>query len=170
MSKRIKLILYSLLAVLILLQFVLRPIPNDSNVQTNHLSTRYPMPDTIRQIFKYACDDCHSNYTATTWYTPIQPVGWWMGNHVREGKEHLNVSEFTRLPIAVQNHKFEEIIETTQEGEMPMKSYTWLGRHPRARLSTEQRSLVTDWARTQMDSLKAQYPADSLVMPRRRRG
>ncbi|MDZ7648600.1 MAG: heme-binding domain-containing protein [Cytophagales bacterium] len=54
---------------------------------------------------------------------------WFLNKHVADGKKDLNFSTFTRLPIAVQNHKLEEIIEMVKEGEMPLPSYTYLGLH-----------------------------------------
>ncbi len=89
-----------------------------------------------------------------------------MAGHVKEAKEHLNFSEFTSRKIAVQNHKFEEIIELVEEKKMPLPSYTWLGLHPEAKLSDSQRQTIINWASAQMDTLKIQYPPDSLVMKR----
>ena len=51
---------------------------------------------------------------------------------------------------------------------MPIASYTFLGLHPEAKLSDGQRKQLINWAQVQMDSLAAQYPADSLVLRRRR--
>jgi hypothetical protein len=74
----------------------------------------------------------------------------------------LNFSTFTSRRLAVQNHKFEEIIEMVKEGEMPLNSYTWT--HGDAKLSEQQRQTLVAWAQTNMDSLKAQYPSDSLAL------
>ena len=60
------------------------------------------------------------------------------------------------------------MIEMVKEGEMPMKAYTWLGLHSEAKLTDAQRTLITGWAQMQMDSLAAQYPADSLKIPERK--
>ena len=57
------------------------------------------------------------------------------------------------------------IIEMVKEGDMPLKSYTWT--HGDAKLSQEQRALITNWAQSMMDSLQVQYPADSLVLKRK---
>jgi hypothetical protein len=81
----------------------------------------------------------------------------------------LNFSTFTKLPIAVQNHKLEEVIEQTEEKEMPMPSYTYLGLHSNANLSEEQRNLLINWAKGEMAKLKASYPADSLKMKPRKK-
>jgi hypothetical protein len=155
-----------LAALLILAQFI-RPEKNESNDRTFDLSTRYTVPADVEQVLKVACYDCHSNQTIYPWYYNFQPVAWWVNNHVTDGKRHLNFSTFTQRPIAVQNHNFEEIVEVVEENEMPMKEYTYLGMHPDANLTDQQRELIISWAKAQMDTLKANYPADSLVMKRR---
>jgi hypothetical protein len=162
-----KKILLGIAALFVLIQFI-RPEKNLSGDDQFHVSTKYPMPDDVAFIMKDACYDCHSNTTRYPWYAHVQPVAWWLGNHVNHGKEKLNFSEFTSRRIAVQNHKFEEIIEKVEEGEMPLSSYTNLGLHPEANLTDAQRQTLIHWAKTQMDTLKAQYPADSLVMKRRK--
>ena len=73
------------------------------------------------------------------------------------------------MPIAVQNHKLEEVIETVEEGEMPMPSYTYLGLHPKANLSPEDREALITWAKAQMDMLKSTYPAGILKLNRRKK-
>lgn len=162
-----KKILYSLVGILLLIQFI-RPAKNNSDNRTYDITTKYQVPVEVSSILSVACMDCHSNKTTYPWYAEVQPVGWFLNKHVTDGKGDLNFSTFTRLPIAVQNHKLEEVIEMVKEGEMPLASYTYLGLHADANLTSEQRVMITDWAASQMDALKAQYPADSLVLKRRR--
>ncbi|MFT4854992.1 MAG: hypothetical protein ACI8YP_003108 [Algoriphagus sp.] len=156
-------------AVLILLIGV-QFIPYEKNT-TNDLafdiSKSYDVPDNIQTIFKSACNDCHTNNTVYPWYSNIEPVGYWLNNHVVDGKRHLNFSEFTKRPLAVQNHKLEEVIEMVEEGEMPLEDYTNFGLHSEANLSQDQREEIMDWAKSQMAMLAAIYPADSLVMKKR---
>lgn len=163
----LKKILIGLLVVLVLIQFF-RPEKNNSNDLTHDVSTKYKVPEEVSHILRVACNDCHTNKTNYPWYAQMQPVAWWLNDHVTEGKEHLNFSNFTQLPIAVQNHKFEEVIEVIDENEMPLESYTYLGLHPEARLTEDQKTALKNWAREQMDLLKQTYPADSLVMKRRK--
>ncbi len=165
MKKYIRPLLYGLLALLVLVQLY-RPARNISNDQTNHVSTKYAVPAEVEAILKPACYDCHSNQTYYPWYAEIQPVASWLANHVNEGKRELNFSTFTTRRVAVQNHKFEEIIEMVKEGEMPLGSYTWI--HRDAVLSEQQQQTLVAWAQTNMDSLKAQYPADSLVLRKKK--
>jgi hypothetical protein len=159
-----KKILYTLLAVFVLIQFI-RPERNDSDTHPHPLSAKYTVPADVDALLKAACNDCHSNKTNYTPYINIQPIGWWMGNHIKDGKKHLNFSEFTHRTIAYQNHKFEEIVEQVESREMPLPSYSWFGIHDQ--LTDLQRKTLMEWAKTQMDTLKARYPADSLVLKRK---
>jgi hypothetical protein len=144
-----------------------RPARNESNDQTYDMSKKYAVPAEVADILKVACNDCHTNKTEYPWYANVQPGAWFLDHHVTDGKRHLNLSTFTKMPVAVQNHKFEEIMEQVEKKEMPLASYTYFGLHPQAKLTDAQRQIIVKWAKTNMDSLKAQYPADSLVMRRR---
>ena len=163
MAKKILLIAVALLLVI---QFF-RPAKNVTDERTNDISTNYYIPASVHLLLENACNDCHSNKTTYPWYANIQPMNWWLDHHVTDGKRKLNFSTFTKLTIAVQNHKLEEVIETVKESEMPLPSYTWLGLHSNANLSQQERTVITTWAQSLMDSLKANYPPDSLILKRR---
>lgn len=162
----IKKILLALAILFVLIQFI-RPEKNLSGDTTNSIDKKYNVPPEVTTILEVACNDCHSNTTRYPWYANVQPAAWWLANHVKDGKKHLNFSEFTKRRIAVQNHKLEEVIEMVKEKEMPLPSYTYFGLHADANLTDEQRATLTLWAQAQMDLIAAQYPADSLVMKRR---
>ena len=161
-----KKILFGLVAFLIIIQFF-RPEKNLSGENSKDISKKYPVPQEVSAILDVACKDCHSNKTNYPWYFNVQPVAIWLSFHISEAKQHLNFSTYLSRPIAVQNHRFEEIMEMIKEKEMPLPSYTYFGLHADANLSDDQRQTIINWAQTQMDSLKSQYPPDSLVMKRR---
>lgn len=159
----LKKITLGLVALLILIQFI--PVEkNESNDTEFDITKSYNVPDNVSMILKGACNDCHTNLTRYPWYSNIQPVKYFLADHVNEGKRKLNLSSFTKLPLAVQNHKFEEVVEMVEEKEMPLPSYTYLGLHPEAKLTDEERKILVDWAKDQMAILAATYPADSLKM------
>jgi hypothetical protein len=162
----LKKILLTLLALFLIIQ-LFRPEKNNSNDLTYAVSKKYEVPEEVAMILKNACNDCHTNNTVYPWYANIQPAAWWLDEHVVDGKRHLNLSDFTNLPIAVQNHKFEEIVEVIDENEMPLESYTYLGLHQEANLTSSEKDIIKGWAAKQMDYLKSNYPADSLIMKRR---
>jgi hypothetical protein len=165
----VKKILLGLLAVFIIGQLI-RPEKNLSGDESQALSTKYNVPLDVAAILKVACNDCHTNKTEYPWYANVQPAAWWLADHVKDGKRHLNLSTFAGMKIAIQNHKLEEIVEQVEKKEMPLASYTYLGLHSGANLSEAQRATLINWAKAQMDTLKAHYPADSLKMPPRPKG
>ena len=137
-------VLLGLLAVLIIIQFF-RPEKNQSEAATpNDLFAHYSATDSLKQLIKTSCYDCHSNNTRYPWYSQIQPVAWWLDDHVREGKREFNFSEFASYPAKKADHKMEEFIELVKKEEMPLTSYTVL--HDDARLTDEQRVALTNWA------------------------
>ena len=161
-----KQVLVVFIVILILVQFI-KVDKNESTDLSYDISTSYPVSNDLSQLLKVSCYDCHSNNTTYSWYSEIQPVAWWLDHHVQDGKKHLNFSEFTKTKIAVQNHKFEEIIEMVEDKEMPLPSYTYLGLHPQANLTDNQRDLIVNWGINQMSYLKSNFPKDSLVFKRR---
>ncbi len=154
-----------LFAVFIIIQFI-HPEKNLSGDNTYSVEKKYPVSDTLKHLLQVACYDCHSNTTEYPWYAEIQPVAWWLADHVKEGKGDLNFSEFLTYPIARQHHKFEEIIELVEEKEMPLNNYTWFGMHNEADISDGQREIIISWAKANMRYLKDNYPPDSLKMNR----
>ena len=162
----IKKILWVLLILLVVIQFI-RPDKNDSNDTTYDISKKFDVPENVNHLLEVSCNDCHSNKTEFPWYANVQPLAWWIDGHVQDGKRHLNFSEFTNRPLAIQYHKFEETVEMVEEHEMPLESYTNLGLHPEANLTDEQSQELTIWAKDQMAHMKNNYPADSLVRKRR---
>lgn len=138
-----KKILLAILLLFILGQFI-RPDKNQSNFASpNDLFAGFSAPESTEQIIKTACYDCHSNNTVYPWYSEIQPVAWWIADHVNEGKSELNFSEFLSYKPKKADHKLEEVIEMIQEGEMPLQSYTLI--HGNAKLSEIQKTELINW-------------------------
>lgn len=146
----IKKILLSLLAVLLILQiFQINKSNPNYDPQQDYLST-VDIPDNLRLLIKDACYDCHSHETKFPWYASVQPVGWWLQDHIREGKKHLNFSEFMTYAPKKARHKLEECFEELEHGAMPLKSYKYT--HPEARLSDEQRQELVTWFKDQYNN------------------
>lgn len=157
----IKKILLFLLAALIVIQFF-HPAKNQkAGAQPNFIGNVYAVTPEVKVILEKACNDCHSNNTRYPWYSKLQPVDWWMDNHVKEGKKELNLDEYTHRSLRYQYHKLEEIADQVKEGKMPLNSYTWI--HKDAILTEAEKSTLINWADGLRDGMKAKYPIDSLV-------
>jgi hypothetical protein len=161
MKKVLKFIGIILLVAFIVIQFF-RPQKNKAEgLSSKDITTLYTVPDSVQSILKVACNDCHSNNTRYPWYAEVQPVAWWLNEHILDGKKELNFSEFAAYRIRKQYVKLEETIKQVKDNSMPLPSYTWI--HKDAILSERQKFTLTSWATTIRDSIKSHYPPDSLV-------
>jgi hypothetical protein len=143
----VKKLLLALLIVLVLIQFI-RPERNTSSetITSNDISKVHPIPQNVHEVLVKKCYDCHSNNTTYPWYINLQPIGWWLANHVSEGKEELNFSEFKTYAQKKADHKLEELGEVAEDGSMPLKSYTIL--HPQTKLTTADKAAINEWLKS----------------------
>ena len=157
-----KKIAYTLLAVLIVIQFFhpAKNIHTDATATLNDISKVYAVPENVQLVLKTSCYDCHSNNTYYPWYNNIQPVAWWLNHHINEGKRELNFNEFASYRIRRQYKKMEDLIDQIKEDEMPLSSYTFI--HKDAKLNQAQKLALGNWAKTIRKDIESKYPADSL--------
>jgi hypothetical protein len=159
-----KKILLVLLIVLIIIQFIHPARNNATGEQPHNISKEYTVPTDVQTILNKACMDCHSNNTRYKWYFKIQPTDWWLTHHINDGKEELNFDEFTDKPIRYKYHKIQSITNQIKKGEMPLDSYLWI--HKDARLTDQEKNILTTWADGIANEMKAKYPPDSLERKR----
>ncbi len=137
---------------LIVIQFF--PVQQRTSLQkTQSIIHLFPVPATVRGILETSCFDCHSNTTNYPWYMRVQPAGWFMANHINEGRGQLNFDEFGKYSGRRQVSKLKSIANSIQDGSMPLASYTFL--HKNARLSQAQKTLLISWATKLKDQLQA---------------
>lgn len=147
--KKWKLVLLILGVVFLILQCI-RPDFNNGDLKgENDIFHVVDVPDDVNAILTKACYDCHSNHTEYPWYAQIQPIGWWINDHVVDGKDELNFSEFASMKVKGQLHKLHECIEMIEENEMPLASYTKM--HADAILTKEEKEKVITWAKKSQD-------------------
>ncbi len=143
--------LVAIVVLLIGIQFIQLAHNKSEQVLPTNIVKMYTVPANVQTILKNACYDCHTNNTAYPWYVNIQPVGWMMASHIKDGKENLNFSDFGAYSKRKQTNKLRAIITSIKEGSMPISSYTWM--HPLAKLNDDKKRLVIDWAAKTRDSL-----------------
>ncbi|MGY3053106.1 hypothetical protein ACVWYG_001303 [Pedobacter sp. UYEF25] len=149
--KRIKIGLLALLIVVIAIQFI-QPAPNkNGQVLETDITKVVGIPKNVQGILKTSCYNCHSNNTEYPWYSKIQPGGWWLASHIKKGKEELNFSEFGSYSKRRQQSKLKSIINSIDDGTMPLPSYTLI--HKNAILSNGDKMNLKKWASSMKDSL-----------------
>ncbi|WP_423149455.1 heme-binding domain-containing protein [Rubrolithibacter danxiaensis] len=153
----IRKILYVLLTVIVLIQFFQPEQNSTSEEQPAAIEKVYIVPQNVQAILSKACTDCHSNNTRYPWYNHIQPVAWFLKHHVDEGKGELNFDEFAAYPLKKQDHKLDELIETQQQGSMPLTSYTII--HRNAVLNDQEKQQLIDWAQNIRKQIQSKIKA-----------
>jgi hypothetical protein len=109
------------------------------------LEAAVSVPPDISLILGRSCADCHSNTTVYPWYVNIQPVAWFMKDHIDDGRRHLNFSVFNTYAPKKKAKKLEEICEQVESAEMPIPSYLWI--HWDAALKDTEARALCDWAK-----------------------
>ena len=134
-----------LLAILFVLIQFFRPIRNNSKVNGEKtLKHLFYVPKNVSLILSKACYDCHSNKTNYPWYANVQPVGWYLDQHIFEGKKELNFDEFGYYSTKRQRNKFKAIASQIEDNAMPLSSYSLI--HPEAKLTQVEKEVIIKWA------------------------
>jgi hypothetical protein len=150
---RTKKILSGLLTGLILIQFIQPARNKSSELSSADIKKTFSIPGKVQLVLQISCYDCHSNNTNYPWYSRIQPFGWLLAKHIKNGKAELNFNEFSSYSLRRQISKLNGIGNSVKDGTMPLNSYTMI--HKNARLSKEDKALLIDWAMSTKDSLSS---------------
>lgn len=133
------------LIALIILQFF-GPERNEGDLaDLKPFITETNLPSSVAATLKVACYDCHTSNTRYPWYSKIEPISYWMAEHIEHGKEELNFSEWSSYSAKRKDHKLEEVIEEIEKGHMPIASYLWT--HADAKLTEEQIKEIDAWVK-----------------------
>ena len=149
--KIVKIIAGIFLVALVLIQFI--PVDynqNDTVPQTDFMVV-HKVPEAIQKKIQVSCYDCHSNNTQYPWYNRVQPVAWFLEDHIKEGKAELNFNEWDSLSSRRKASKLRSIIKQIESGEMPLDSYTLI--HRDAKFSKEETEEIINWVTQLKDSL-----------------
>lgn len=109
------------------------------------------VPATVKNLLQVSCYDCHSNKTEYPWYNKIQPIAWYLEDHIKHGKGELNFNEWGSYSDRRKKSKLRSIIKQIENGEMPLDSYTLL--HGDAVLSLKQEKDIITYLTRLKDSL-----------------
>lgn len=149
--KLIKIILLSILTGFVIIQFI-QPVRNNNNrLLPADITGIYQVPEKVQALFKATCYDCHSNNTQYPWYSNIQPIGWFLARHIKNGKADLNFSEFGSYPHRRQISKLNAIVHSLEDETMPLWPYSLM--HKNARLTKNEKALIINWTTGTKDSL-----------------
>jgi len=151
--KIIKIIGLVLLIALVGIQFLPTTRNQSDMVPKTDFMMVNKVPKTIQNKLQVSCYDCHSNNTEYPWYNKIQPIAWFLEDHVEHGKEELNFNEWDGYSSRRKNSKLKSIIDQIEDGEMPLYSYTLI--HRDAKLSETEKEEVLVYMNELKQNLKS---------------
>lgn len=133
-----------LVVVFVLMQFANPSLTNPPVVPGQDVWATNAPPQRVAAMLRASCYDCHSNETEWPWYSHVSPVSWWLVDHIKDGRRHLNFSEWPHdNPRRARSH-WQNIRDEVEGGTMPLKSYTLI--HRAAILSASDAKELAEWA------------------------
>ena len=149
--KIVKIIAIVLLVVFVGIQFIPSSRNQSDSVPETDFMLVNDVAENIQNKLQVSCYDCHSNNTQYPWYNKVQPVAWFLEDHIKEGKTELNFNEWDSLSSRRKTSKLRSIIKQIESGEMPLNSYTLI--HRDAKFSKEETEEIINWVTQLKDSL-----------------
>ena len=129
-------LIFGIVIVLVGIQFVPTKRNTSNIIPPEDFVLTYNPTAELTNLLHQACYDCHSNNTDYPWYNKVQPVSWYLEDHIEEAKHHLNFSTFANLSDEKKKKKLKEMAEEMEDDEMPLTSYKLM--HSEARLDQKQ--------------------------------
>jgi hypothetical protein len=137
-----KILLYGVI-VLLFIQLIKIDTENPPvNKEIDYNVVTHTTPE-IKKILKKSCYDCHSNEVKYPWYSNIAPISWFIKEHVNQGKEYVNFSEYGKYNIYQKEHINSALYRVIENKYMPLKSYLWV--HKEAVLSEQENTILIHW-------------------------
>jgi len=141
LKRKLKWIFIALVTGFALLQLTNPPRTNPPVI--HDLMASSATPPQVAAMLHAACYDCHSSETLWPWYSHIAPMSWLIASDVKEGREHLNLSDWPNDNPMRAAKRLENMSDEISSGEMPLPKYTKI--HADARLTRIQRKELSDW-------------------------
>ncbi|WP_445747834.1 heme-binding domain-containing protein [Polaribacter sp.] len=141
--KKNKIILFALLVAFVGIQLIPTTRNQHKIVPKTDFMVVNDVPNLIKKKIQTSCYDCHSNNTNYPWYNKIQPVAWFLEDHINEGKKELNFSEWETYSKRRKKGKLKSIINQIKEDKMPLTSYTLI--HGDAKLTKKEKLAIIEW-------------------------
>ena len=123
---------------------VIKKNPNDFLANTK-------MPAHVASMFEHSCYACHSNETKYPWYAHVAPASWLLSRDVKEGREHLNFSNWTQMNKLQQVAALSDIANEVASGDMPFFLYPIM--HKDARMTQADRKEMVNWVKKYQNEL-----------------
>lgn len=137
-------------------QFVRPKVTNLPADPARTLEARARLTPEVRELLARACYDCHTRETRWPWYSRVAPASWYVADHVRHGRKHLDFSDWAQYESQDIDGLLTGICGEAKRGTMPLRSYTLL--HPEARLTPADIKTLCDWTERERSRAASRRP------------
>jgi hypothetical protein len=120
---------------------------------SRELTARLTVDPAVATILGRSCGDCHSNLTVWPWYSNVAPISWFVINHVDDGRQRMNFSDWAAIPPAKVAPMLQRICKEVKSGDMPLDTYTPM--HPGTKLTSADEDAICAWTAAASASLPA---------------
>ncbi|MEN8225165.1 MAG: heme-binding domain-containing protein [Bacteroidota bacterium] len=140
-----RIILYIFLGSFIFIQFFGVERNQREEISPDDFLKQNPsLPEALILNIKTSCYDCHSDHTNYPWYAQVAPFSWIIDQHIDNGKQELNLSEYGSLDAKQKISVLNDICEAISDSTMPPANYLML--HQDAALDADDITAICDWA------------------------
>ena len=126
------------------------PMNVPAKIETNS-KNEIQAPKEIMSLLKRSCYDCHSSEIVAPWYYNIAPIAWFTKIHVKNARNVVNFSKWNEYDKEKQLKVIGKLPKAIVI-RMPLSSYLYM--HEEARLTKEEKKVLTKWARNLKEELK----------------
>ncbi|HOW10184.1 MAG TPA: heme-binding domain-containing protein [Bacteroidales bacterium] len=141
--KILKIIVLAGFVLLIIIQFFPSGIPGNKPEDEKSIVKSDLVTGPVVEQLKKSCFDCHSDQVRLPWYSKVAPASWLLADHINEGRENLNFSNWEDYSKREKTGLLQRIKDEVESGNMPLKSYLLI--HADARLRTEDILSLSKW-------------------------
>jgi hypothetical protein len=123
MSRRLKQGAIVFVVVLAAAQLI-RPSRANPPIDAGRTIQAHETTKGLAAVLDRSCGDCHSNASASSWYTEVAPLSWLMASAVTKGRNVVNFSEWSSYSPEQQRILLSLSCQDASEGKMP-GPYVW---------------------------------------------
>jgi hypothetical protein len=109
-------------------------------------------PKDVMHILKRSCYDCHSYETKWPAYSNIAPISFVVASHVKDARAAMNFSTWKLIDSKIKVQRLKRAIQTVNNGMMALPSYLYA--HKNAKLSTDEKKIISAWFEKELSALK----------------
>lgn len=136
------------LVLFVLLQLI--PMDAPSTLK-KYSENEIKAPTEVMQILKRSCYDCHSSEVNAPWYYNVAPISWFVKQHVRNGRDFVNFSDWNSYDKEKQFKVMSKLPKSIVI-RMPISSYLYF--HEEAKLTKKDKKVLNAWARALKEEVK----------------